>query len=146
MSIGTSLVVQWLRLHAPYAGGPGSIPSQGTRSHMPQLRLNAAKYIFLNIYYLFGYMWWVTIVYAYTRSYWIRRINLTCWVSTKQQVCSWCFSWHRLQSQAAYRQTDTVRSGSQPVSKPRLAKGNRLKFTVDRNMLVYFWLIDWWTD
>ena len=31
---GTSLVVQWLRLHAPNAGGPGSIPGQGTRSHI----------------------------------------------------------------------------------------------------------------
>ena len=29
----TSLVVQWLRLHAPNAEGPGSIPGQGTRSH-----------------------------------------------------------------------------------------------------------------
>ncbi|TEA23034.1 hypothetical protein DBR06_SOUSAS12510026, partial [Sousa chinensis] len=29
-----SLVVQWVRLHAPNAGGPGSIPGQGTRSHM----------------------------------------------------------------------------------------------------------------
>ncbi|TEA31764.1 hypothetical protein DBR06_SOUSAS14110001, partial [Sousa chinensis] len=27
-----SLVVQRLRLHAPNAGGPGSIPGQGTRS------------------------------------------------------------------------------------------------------------------
>ena len=35
---GTSLVVQWLRLRAPSAGGPDSIPGQGTRSHMPQLR------------------------------------------------------------------------------------------------------------
>ncbi|TEA33613.1 hypothetical protein DBR06_SOUSAS3910181, partial [Sousa chinensis] len=34
-----SLVVQWLRLHAPKAGGLGSIPGQGTRSHMPQLRV-----------------------------------------------------------------------------------------------------------
>ena len=34
---GTSLVVQWLRLHAPNAGGLGSIPGQGTRSHMLQL-------------------------------------------------------------------------------------------------------------
>ncbi|TEA40338.1 hypothetical protein DBR06_SOUSAS40510008, partial [Sousa chinensis] len=34
-----SLVVQWLRLHAPNAGGPGSIPSGGTRSHTPQLRV-----------------------------------------------------------------------------------------------------------
>ena len=32
---GTSLVVQWLRLRAPNAGGPGLIPGQGTRSHMP---------------------------------------------------------------------------------------------------------------
>ena len=31
---GTSLVVQWVRLHAPNAGGPGLIPGQGTRSHM----------------------------------------------------------------------------------------------------------------
>ena len=34
MPMGTSLVVQWLRLHTPNAGGPGSIPGQGTRSHM----------------------------------------------------------------------------------------------------------------
>ena len=33
---GTSLVVQWLRLHVPNAGSLGSIPGQGTRSHMPQ--------------------------------------------------------------------------------------------------------------
>ena len=31
---GTSLVAQWLRLCTPNAGGPGSIPGQGTRSHM----------------------------------------------------------------------------------------------------------------
>ena len=31
---GTSLVAQWVRLHAPNAGGPGSIPGQRTRSHM----------------------------------------------------------------------------------------------------------------
>ena len=31
---GTFLVAQWLRLCAPNAGGPGSIPGQGTRSHM----------------------------------------------------------------------------------------------------------------
>ena len=34
---GTSMVVQWLRPFAPTAGGLGSIPGQGTRSHMPQL-------------------------------------------------------------------------------------------------------------
>ena len=36
---GTSLVVQWLRLHAPNTGDPGSIPGQGTRPHMLQLRV-----------------------------------------------------------------------------------------------------------
>ena len=36
---GTSLVVQGLRLHAPNEGGPDSICGQGTRSHMPQLRV-----------------------------------------------------------------------------------------------------------
>ena len=30
------LVVQWLRLHAPSAWGPGLIPGPGTRSHMLQ--------------------------------------------------------------------------------------------------------------
>ena len=32
----TSLVVQWPKLCAPKAGGLGSAPGQGTRSHMPQ--------------------------------------------------------------------------------------------------------------
>ena len=36
---GTSLLVQWQRFHAPSAGGPGSIPGQGTRSHILQLRV-----------------------------------------------------------------------------------------------------------
>ena len=35
----TSLVVQWLRLHTPNAESLGSIPGQGTRSHMLQLRV-----------------------------------------------------------------------------------------------------------
>ena len=34
--VGTSLVVQWLKLCVPNAGGPSSIPRQGTRSHMLQ--------------------------------------------------------------------------------------------------------------
>ena len=38
-SPGTSLVVQWLSLRAPNAGGPGLIPGQETRSHMLQLRV-----------------------------------------------------------------------------------------------------------
>ena len=36
---GTSLVVQWLRLWAPNAEDPGPIPSQGTGSHMLQLKI-----------------------------------------------------------------------------------------------------------
>ncbi|TEA26220.1 hypothetical protein DBR06_SOUSAS37210009, partial [Sousa chinensis] len=48
--LGTSLVVQWIRLCAPTAGGPGSIPGRGNRSHrhaatksyMPQLRSQRA--------------------------------------------------------------------------------------------------------
>ena len=31
-------MVQRLKLHASKAGDPGSIPDQGTRSYMPQLR------------------------------------------------------------------------------------------------------------
>ena len=33
------MVVQWLELSAPDAEGLGSIPGQGTRSHMLQLRV-----------------------------------------------------------------------------------------------------------
>ena len=32
-------MVQWLRLCAPNAGIPGSIPGQGPRSHKPQLKI-----------------------------------------------------------------------------------------------------------
>ena len=35
----TFLVVQWLKLHAPNAEGPGLIPGQGTRSHISQLKI-----------------------------------------------------------------------------------------------------------
>ena len=40
---GTSLVAQWLRLCPPNAGGLGSIPGWGTRSHMLQLGPGTAK-------------------------------------------------------------------------------------------------------
>ena len=39
LTVRNSLLVQWLRLHTPNAEGLGSIPGQGTRSHMPQLRV-----------------------------------------------------------------------------------------------------------
>ena len=42
-NLGTSLVVQGLRLGAPNAGGLGLIPGQGTRSRMLQLRPGTAK-------------------------------------------------------------------------------------------------------
>ena len=35
----TSLVVQRFKLQVSNAGDPGSIPGQGTRSHMPQLKI-----------------------------------------------------------------------------------------------------------
>ena len=37
--LGTSLVGQWLRVHAPNAGCLGLIPGWGTRSRLPQLRV-----------------------------------------------------------------------------------------------------------
>ena len=43
--VGTSLVVQWLRLLAPKAGGLGLIPGQGTTSHILQQRPGTAKEI-----------------------------------------------------------------------------------------------------
>ena len=36
---GTTLVVQWLRLHTPDAGALGWIPAWGTKSYLPQLRV-----------------------------------------------------------------------------------------------------------
>ena len=36
-------MARWLRLGAPNTGGPGSIPGQGTRSHMLQLTASAAN-------------------------------------------------------------------------------------------------------
>ena len=42
-NLGTSLVVQWLRLHAPNAGGPASILGQGTKIlHATTKSLHAA--------------------------------------------------------------------------------------------------------
>ena len=56
-ALGTFLVVQWRRLCTPNAGVPGSIPGQGTRSHLLQLRVcmsqlrpdlaNKSKFFFL---------------------------------------------------------------------------------------------------
>ena len=37
--LGTGLVVQWLRLGTPNAGGPGSIPGQGARAQKLQLKI-----------------------------------------------------------------------------------------------------------
>ena len=40
---GTSLVAQWLRLHTPNTGDWGSTPGQGTRSHIPQLKVRVPQ-------------------------------------------------------------------------------------------------------
>ena len=40
---GVLLVVQWLRLCAPNAGGLGSIPGQGPRFHRLQLKVHMPK-------------------------------------------------------------------------------------------------------
>ena len=37
--MGTPLVAQWLRLLTSNAGGLGLVPGQGTRSHVPQLKI-----------------------------------------------------------------------------------------------------------
>ena len=47
--VGTSLMVQLLRLCAPNAGGPGSIPGQGTRSRMLQLRAHILQLKILHV-------------------------------------------------------------------------------------------------
>ena len=54
--MGTSLVAQWLRLCAPGAGGMGLIPGQGTRSHMPQLRVYMFQVIRSHMLHL-----WITL-------------------------------------------------------------------------------------
>ena len=41
---GTSLEVHWLRLHAPHAGGMGSIPGQGSPPHKRRRKQNPAVY------------------------------------------------------------------------------------------------------
>ena len=54
------MVVQCLRCHAPNMGSPSLIPSQDTRSHMPQLNPRQRNKFFLN----FVYFWlcWVFII------------------------------------------------------------------------------------
>ena len=58
---GTSLVIQWLRLHTPNAEGPSSIPGQGTRCPMLQLRVCMQQ-------------WWSKILCAATKT-WHNQIN-----------------------------------------------------------------------
>ena len=43
-------MVQQLRFHTPKAGGPSLISDQGTRSHMPQLRVHMLQLKMLNKY------------------------------------------------------------------------------------------------
>ena len=39
LTLGTPMVVQRLRLYAPNTGGSSTIPDQGTRPQMPQLKI-----------------------------------------------------------------------------------------------------------
>ena len=43
LSLGASLVVQWVGLHAPKARCLGSVPSEGTGFRVPQLGASTAK-------------------------------------------------------------------------------------------------------
>ena len=45
----TSLLIQWLRFWASSAGGLGSIPGQGGRSHMLQLRVHMLQRKLLHV-------------------------------------------------------------------------------------------------
>ena len=51
----TSLVVQWLRLHTPNARALSLVPGQGTRPHMPQLKIQHSQ-INKHIIYIYIYM------------------------------------------------------------------------------------------
>ena len=50
----TSLVVQWLRLHTPNARALSLVPGQGTRPHMPQLKIQHSQ-INKHILYIYIY-------------------------------------------------------------------------------------------
>ena len=41
--LGTFLVLQWVMLHTPNVGSLGSIPGQGTTSHLQQLKIPCAS-------------------------------------------------------------------------------------------------------
>ena len=51
-------MVQWLRLHAPNSGGPGSNPHQETRSHMLQPRIHMMQLKILNAQASMVAQWW----------------------------------------------------------------------------------------
>ena len=65
---GTSLVVQWLRFCNPNAGVLGSIPGQGTRSHMPRLRPGAANFFSNETNYY--HMTYLFHPYVFTKDKW----------------------------------------------------------------------------
>ena len=89
--VWTSLVVQRLRPPTPNAGAPGSIPGQGTRSHMLQLRPGTAKfYKHLNRFFLKAHMAGVKGVrereaYLLRGSRGIRQQQSLYWVSVHSQ-------------------------------------------------------------
>ena len=56
-SIGTSLMIQWLRLYSPNAGGLGPLTCQGTRSCLPQLKIPVSSVQSLSRVQLFSTLW-----------------------------------------------------------------------------------------
>ena len=66
---GTSLVVQWLRLCTPNAGGPGSILDRGNRSHMLQLRVHMLQ---------------LKILCVATKTGAAKQVNILKWIIRKQ--------------------------------------------------------------
>ena len=78
-SQGTSLVVQWLRLHIPSAGGLGLILGQGTISPHAATKTQCSqinKYIFLNGLHHFAWVTWLPAKQDWwTHSHWIRWLS-----------------------------------------------------------------------
>ena len=78
---GTSLVVLWLRLWVPSAGGSGLIPGQGTRSHMPQ---STAKKKFKTLFFEHGF----NLISAF-----IFQLNKKRLLNIFQDAHIWIYSW-----------------------------------------------------
>ena len=85
LHLGISLVAWWLRLFSPNAGGPGLIPSEGTRGLMLQVRPGAdkkKKYIYI---YIYIYIWHLSVRKKNVSS--IKKVENECCF-----ICAVCFT------------------------------------------------------